>query len=416
MGMNEKKEQIRGFHRCGRILFVVILAVIVFGIGIVLSGCSDADVAEQSAGSETMPSVSIEGEIEEAKELTPEELAAIKRAEIEVRFEEGDQVIWQETASDEQIVMDFIGDICLQEDRRTVNYMDSQENGIYDCLSPDVMEELHSADLMMVNHEFVLSTKGSPLEGKAYTYRGNPSRVQVLHDMGADIVSLANNHAYDYGPDALAETCDVLDEAGIPFVGAGRNLEEAMEPVYYVMNDQVIGIVSATQIERSTNYTKQATQDRAGVLKCLNPDLFLEVIKEAETKSDHVIVYVHWGTENTPYYGEDQIALAKKFVAAGADVIIGGHTHCLQGIDYVDGVPVIYSLGNFWFNHKTLDTGISQVIIDKDGNIQFRFIPCVQTGCRTYMAEDEERQGIIDYMNSIAGDAYIDKTGLVSQN
>lgn len=411
----ENKEQISGAYRCGRIIFVVILAVIVFGIGLAVSGCGKKENSNSGVDGISALSDTEQERKEEALEPTPEELAAIKRAEIEARFEEGDQVIWKETASDDQIVMDFIGDICLQEDRRTVNYMDGKENGIYDCLSPDVMEELHRADLMMVNHEFVLSTKGSPISGKAYTYRGNPSRVQVLHDMGADIVSLANNHAYDYGPEALVETCDVLDEAGIPFVGAGRNLDEAMEPVYYVMNDTVIGIVSATQIERSTNYTKQATEDRAGVLKCLNPELFLEVIKEAEAKSDYVIVYVHWGTENTPYYEEDQIALAKKFVGAGADVIVGGHTHCLQGIDYVDGVPVIYSLGNFWFNHKTLDTGISQVVIDADGNIQFYFIPCVQTGCRTYMAEDEERQGIIDFMNSISGNAYIDKTGLVTE-
>lgn len=410
----EKEEQTSGLYRFLRIFFVLILAIVVFAAGIAMSGCGKAQ--SQDAGSANVDVSSSQKEsIEEEPEPTPEELAAMAKAEIEARFDEGDQVIWKETASDEQIVMDFIGDICLQEGRRTVNYMDGRENGIYDCLSPDVMTELHSADLMMVNHEFVLSTKGSALDGKAYTYRGNPSRVQVLLDMGADIVSLANNHAYDYGPEALVETFETLEGADLPYVGAGRNLEDAMEPVYFVMNNKVIGIVSATQIERSTNYTKQATEERAGVLKCLNPDLFLEVIKEAEEKSDYVIAYVHWGTENTPYYGEDQIALAEKFVAAGADVIIGGHTHCLQGIDYVDGVPVIYSLGNFWFNHKTLDTGISQVVIDNEGNIQFRFLPCVQTGCRTYMAEDEERQGIIDYMNSIAGDAYIDETGLVTE-
>ncbi len=409
----ENKEQISGAYRCGRILFVVILAVIVFGIGLAVNGCGSAEHSNSDVDGVSSLSDTDQEHKEEALEPTPEELAAMKQAEIEARFEEGDQVIWKETASKDQIVMDFVGDICLQEGRKTVNYMDGRENGIYDCLSPDVMTELHNADLMMVNHEFVLSTKGSPLKGKAYTYRGKPGRVQVLSDMGTDIVSLANNHAYDYGAEALVETFEVLEEAQIPYVGAGRNLNEAMEPVYYVMNNKVIGIVSATQIERSTNYTKQATEDRAGVLKCLNPELFLEVIKEAESKSDYVVAYVHWGTENTPYYEEDQIALAQKFVAAGADVIIGGHTHCLQGIDYVDGVPVIYSLGNFWFNHKTLDTGISQVVIDKDGNMQFRFIPCVQTGCRTYMAEDEERQEIIDFMNSISGDVYIDETGLV---
>lgn len=349
-------------------------------------------------------------------EPTPEELAEQKRAEIQARFDENDKVVWKECASEDRIVLDFIGDICLSEGWSIIEFMDQQPNGIYDCLSPDIMTELNSADVLMINNEYVLSTKGQPLEGKAYLFRGDPSRVQVLTAMGADIASLANNHAYDYGPEALVETMEVLETAGIPYVGAGRDLEEAMQPVYFVMNEKVIAFVSATQIERSTNYTKEATEDRAGVLKTLNPDKFLQVIAQAEEKSDYVIAFVHWGTENTNYYAADQVSLAEQFVEAGADVIIGGHTHCLQGMDYVEDVPVIYSLGNFWFNYRTIDTGISQVIIDKEGKIEFRFIPCVQTDCRTYMAEGGKRQDIIDFMNHIsAQDAHIDETGLVNK-
>lgn len=412
----QEREQTGGVHRFLRIIFVVILAIVVFAIGMVLSGCGDSSANSQDIVSDNQTEEEqIQGEIEQV-ELTEEELAAIAKAEIEARFDEGDQVIWKECASEDEIVMDFIGDICLSEGWRTVEYMDAQPNGIYDCLSPDIMSELNSADVLMINNEYVLSTKGSPLEGKAYLFRGKPSRVQVLVDMGADIASLANNHAYDYGPEALVETMEVLEGAGIPYVGAGRNIDEAMEPVYFVMNGKVIGFVSATQIERSTNYTKEATEDRAGVLKTLNPDKFLQVIREAEEKSDYVIAFVHWGTENTNYYEGDQVSLAEQFVEAGADVIIGGHTHCLQGMDYVDGVPVIYSLGNFWFNYKTIDTGISQVVIDNEGNIDFRFLPCVQKNCETYMAEGEERQGIIDFMNRISSDdAHIDETGLVTQ-
>lgn len=423
MNKKKRKHEQRMIQRLGRILFVIVLAVLVFALGMLFNkikgnGSVFNQIQSQSESDVLQEEGSTGDAIEEelvVQEPTEEELAAIAKAEIEARFDEEDRVIWKECASEDEIVIDFIGDFCLAEGKNVVNYLDTRENGITDCLSPDVMNELTSADLMMLNHEFALSTKGSPIEGKAYTYRGNPSRVQEMVDIGTDIVSLANNHAYDYGPDALVETIEVLEEADIPFVGAGRNLEEAMEPYYFVMNNKVIAIVSATQIERSTNYTKQATEERAGVLKCLNPELFLQVVAEAEEKSDYVIAYVHWGTENTPYYGDDQINLAEAFADAGADVIIGGHTHCLQGIDYVDGVPVIYSLGNFWFNNKTLDTGIFQVVIDDEGNLEFRFIPCVQTGCRTYMAEDEERQDIIDYMNSISGDAYIDETGLVTE-
>lgn len=391
------------------------LAVVLFAIGIGLSGCGSADETvgqnlSVSTGEET--GLELQGEI---VVLTEEEIVAQTRAEIEARFDEGDKVVWKDCVSEDEIVMDFIGDICLSEGWKTVQYMDDQPNGIYDCLSPDIMAELQGADVLMINNEYVLSTKGSPLEGKAYLFRGQPSRVQVLIDLGADIASLANNHAYDYGPEALVETMEVLEGAGIPYVGAGRNIDEAMEPVYFVMNNKVVAFVAATQIERSTNYTKQATEDRAGVLKTLNPEKFLQVIAKAEEKADYVVAFVHWGTEHTNHYEGDQVELAKQFVEAGADVIIGGHTHCLQGVDFVQGVPVIYSLGNFWFNYKTIDTGISQVVIDQDGNIRFRFIPCVQKNCETYMADGEEKQRIIDFMNGISSnDAHIDETGLVT--
>ncbi len=389
-------------------------------MAIVFSGCGIQNGAEQEMNVPTSSvqseSAQMESTVEEPeiKEPTPEELAAQKRAEIEARFDSDDKVFWKECASEDRIVMDFIGDICLSEGWSIVEYMDKQENGIYDCLSEDVMTELNSADVLMINNEYALSTKGSPLAGKAYVFRGNPSRVEVLTAMGADIASLANNHAYDYGAEALVETMEVLEQAEIPYVGAGRNIDEAMEPVYFVMNEKVIGFVSATQIERGTKYTKEATEDQPGVLKTLDPEKFLQVIEEAEQKSDHVIAFVHWGTENTNYYESDQVSLAEQFVAAGADVIIGGHTHCLQGIDYIGDVPVIYSLGNFWFNYRTIDTGISQVIIDKEGNIEFRFIPCVQSDCETYVAEGERRQNIIDFMNRISSErAHIDETGLV---
>ena len=147
--------------------------------------------------------------------------------------------------------------------------------------------------------------------------------------------------------------------------------------VYFIANGRKIAIVAATQIERSYSYTKEATKDSPGVLKTLKPDKFTEVIRKAKSNSDIVIAYPHWGTEGNHSYGADQKELAEAFVSAGADVIIGGHTHCLQGIAYIEDVPVLYSLGNFWFNNKTLDTGVAQVRIQKDGSIRLRFLPCI---------------------------------------
>lgn len=315
-----------------------------------------------------------------------------------------ENVYQKECADIGQVVMDFTGDINLSEGWSTTEYMDSQANGMEDCMSSALMEEMRNVDILMINNEYTYSTRGEPLEGKTYTFRANPERVKVLETLGADIVSVANNHVYDYGAEALVDTLETLENAEIPYVGAGRNLADAMKPVSFIANGRKITIVSATQIERSTNYTKEATENSPGVLKTLNPDKFITVIEKARKNSDYVIVFVHWGTEGTNHYGSDQVTLGRQFIDAGADVIIGGHTHCLQGFEYYNGKPIIYSLGNFWFNDKTLDTGLSQVVIHTDTNeIDFRFLPCIQRGGVTSLVEEAgEKQRILDFMQEIS--------------
>lgn len=326
-------------------------------------------------------------------------------------------VYFKDCASEDETVMDFAGDINLSEGWATTKHMDMQENEIFDCFSPELIMEMQKADIMMLNNEYTYSTRGTAIPGKAYTFRAQPSRVEILNQLGVDIVSVANNHVYDYGKEALVDTLETLEEAGIPYVGAGRNLKEAKKIVYFVANGKKIAIVSATQIERSYNYTKEATEDTPGVLKTLKPDKFVSVIEEAKKNSDYVIVYPHWGTEGTNVYGSDQKELAKAYADAGADVIIGGHTHCLQGFSYVEGVPVLYSLGNFWFNSARLETGMEQVRIQKNGEIKVRFLPCMQENTKTrLLTEEKERTEVLDFMRRLSDGVEIDEEGYITNS
>ncbi len=251
-----------------------------------------------------------------------------------------DNVYWIDCQSSEEIVISFSGDFNFADDWCTTEYMEAQPNGIYDCFSEDLLAEMNESDIMMMNNEFTYSDRGTPLSGKDYTFRASKDKVELLSVFGADIVNLANNHVYDYGPDALLDTMDQLSEAGVAYVGAGEDLDEASKIVYYVANGKKIAIVSATEIERSKNYTKEATEDACGVLKTLNPDKFTQIIRTAKENSDYVIAVVHWGTEGTLYPDSSQRRLAQTFVEAGADAIIGGHPHRLQGAAFEDGVPV----------------------------------------------------------------------------
>jgi poly-gamma-glutamate synthesis protein (capsule biosynthesis protein) len=277
---------------------------------------------------------------------------------------------------------------------------------------------MRSADVFMVNNEFPFSTRGTPTEDKQFTFRANPANVSIYDEMGVDVVSLANNHAYDYGEDALLDTFDTLENAGISYVGAGRNIDEAMKPVYITQNGITVAIVSATQIERLSNPdTKEATATSAGVLRCWDETRLLEVIAEAKANSDFLVLYIHWGTESVEETDWLQDKQAPDYAEAGVDLIIGDHPHVLQKIDSVSGVPVVYSLGNFWFNSKTVDTCLIEVGVNKSEESvdmdYFRFIPCRQTECRVIELEGSERTELLDYMRSISPNVTIDDDGYV---
>lgn len=320
----------------------------------------------------------------------------------------------------EDFIMDFTGDITFADEVGTTVYMDSQINGLQDCIKPEVINELKSADITMVNNEFAYTTRGEAIPGKAYTLRAPSGRAELLFELGADIAGLANNHVFDFGEEGLLDTLSTLDELGMPHVGAGYNLEDASRPVYYIVNGRKIAVVAATQIERTYNYTREATAEQSGVLKTLHDEYFCGVIKNAKACSDLVIVFIHWGTEGNSNYGTDQSALARDFIEAGADAIVGGHTHCLQAVEYMDDVPIYYSLGNFFFTPtmnvpEHYDTGIAQLRINSDNEIKAYFIPCsFDNGVLSLVEDEDEKARILGQLWRLSIAANVDTiTGYV---
>lgn len=320
-----------------------------------------------------------------------------------------------ELSDDGTVTFVFAGDILFDPAYAIFATYRQRGEQIEQCVDEALLEEMRSADVMMLNNEFPYSDRGEPLQGKTYTFRAAPESVSVLRDMGVDIVSLANNHAYDYGEDSFLDTLDILEQAGVPYVGAGRNLKEAVQPVYYLVGDSKIAVLGATQIERTPSpHTVGATEDTPGVFRCLETELLEEKIREAKEECDFVIVYLHWGTESTPELDWRQRNDAPLYVEAGADIIIGDHPHCLQEIGYIDGVPVVYSLGNFWFNSRTQDSCIVKLTLSEDGIQSLQFVPCLQSGCSVSLLEGEERARVISYMQSLSGTAAIDADGYVT--
>lgn len=340
----------------------------------------------------------------------------------EEAVEKGENVRLVNCADNERVTFAFAGDVLLDDSYAIMYRYTLRGSSIEDTFSASLLERMRGADVFMLNNEFPFSTRGTPTENKQFTFRANPDNVGIYAQLGVDIVSLANNHAYDYGEEALLDTFETLENANIPYVGAGRNIEEAMKPVYLIANGMKIAIVSATQIERnSVPDTKEATETSPGVLRCMDETKLLSVISEAKENSDFVILYIHWGTESVAEIDWLQEGQAPDYAKAGVDLIIGDHPHCLQKLDSVSGVPVAYSLGNFWFNSKTQDTCLIEVAISKSdddedsvGMEYFRFIPCRQSDCKTVELEGEERAQVLEYMRSLSPNVTIDDDGYVT--
>lgn len=312
----------------------------------------------------------------------------------------------------------FAGDVSLDESAVTTNKLDSSKNGIYDCISPELITIMQEADLMCLNNEFTYSTNGSPMEGKAYTFRAHPDRVKVLQELGVDIVTLANNHVYDYGKQAFLDTMATLKNADIDYFGAGKDLKEAMAPVYYEIDGKTIAFVGASRAEKN-KMTPQAKENSPGILRCYDTELFLQVIKEADANADFVIAVVHWGTEYSTVLEKAQLTTGKAYLDAGADAIIGGHSHCLQGMEFYDSKPIIYSLGNFWFNRKTLDSMLVKLRFygdDDGGNVEVTVIPALQKSATTKILTDlEEKERLFSHLEDISINVDIDENGIVTE-
>ncbi len=316
-------------------------------------------------------------------------------------------------ANQDYVSMAFAGDILFDPNYAIMNKIRANGGGIDGVIGGSLLSYMRSADIMVVNNEFPYSYGGSPTEGKTFTFRADPSSAELLNQMGVDVATLANNHAYDYGQSALLDTLSAIDSVGVARVGAGANIEEASHPVYYMADNGIkIAIIAATEIERIDNPdTKGATDTSPGVFRCLDITRLVNRIKEAKATGAFVIVCVHWGTENKEEIDWWQEKQGPEMVEAGADLIVGAHPHILQKIGYINGVPVVYSLGNFLFNSKELETGLLRANIYKDGQVKLQFIPAIQTGCTVSEATGERKSAVLNHMRQMSGGISIDDEG-----
>ncbi|HEX8093379.1 CapA family protein [Jatrophihabitans sp.] len=221
---------------------------------------------------------------------------------------------------------------------------------------------LAAPDLMMLNLETAIAVGGTP-ENKNFTFQAPPSAFTALRAAGIDLVTMANNHAADYGSAGLAQTLAAIKRSGFPVVGLGANANAAYAPYYTEINGVRLAFVAALQVREETLANFSATSTSPGVASAYNVPRLVAAVKAAKAKADAVIVYLHWGTEYVHCPNEDQYSIADKLSAAGATAVVGTHAHGLQGAGWrPDGTYVSFGLGNyFWwisFGDQRDDSGI----------------------------------------------------------
>ncbi len=236
---------------------------------------------------------------------------------------------------------------------------------------------LGSSDFSLVNVEMAISDRGVP-HWKSFVFRAPPSAAETIAAGGVSVANLANNHANDYGPDALMDTIELLEAAGVATVGAGSNADEAYQ--YRLLsagNGVRVAFVGASMIVPSGFAAGTTTP---GIASAHSPARVLDTVRAAAAEADAVIVAVHWGIERDTCPSNEQRLLARQLLEAGADAIIGHHPHVLQPVELAGSKLVAYSLGNFiWHVRSGVlgETGIIQIDFDGDEVVTWEFHPHV---------------------------------------
>lgn len=262
-------------------------------------------------------------------------------------------------AGGDQVVLVAVGDICPGRavEERMLVYGPTYPLEAFAPL-------LRQADIATGNLEGTLADLGAPLR-KTYTFRAKPGLVAGLAEAGFDVLSLANNHAADFGPEGLQEMMAVLDRAGIRHLGAGP---QAYAPLLVETKGLRIAFLARTA----------AIAPQEGVAWAEENEL-RQAVAAARAQADLVVVHLHAGIEYSPTADATQRALAQAAAEGGAALVIGHHAHAPQEVEWLGTTLVAYGLGDFVFDIDDYDIArdgaVLRVLLSRQGVDAAEWIP-----------------------------------------
>lgn len=261
-----------------------------------------------------------------------------------------------------------------------------------------VQSVLGSADLRIGNLECAITERSQP-EHKSFTLKAPPQSAQALSMAGFDVLSLANNHAMDYGYPGLADTQSVLMQSGIATVGAGLNATAAHTPMIIERNGLRVAFLAYVDVLAENSgfdpHSWIATATSPGIAWA-DPAQIKADVTAAKAKADLVIVLLHAGIEISdfiPNLSGEQLLAAHTAIDSGASVVIGSHPHVLQQIERYHGGLIAYSLGNFVFDQYdgvANATILLRVHLTRSGVQSYDYVPVlIENGLPHVITQDQ---------------------------
>jgi poly-gamma-glutamate capsule biosynthesis protein CapA/YwtB (metallophosphatase superfamily) len=307
------------------------------------------------------------------------------------------------------VKLSFVGDVIFAS-----NVEDLLKKNGWDYPYRYVQEYLSKADITVANLETPISTRGTA-QSKQYVYRSLPEALPSFKAAGFDLVNTANNHILDYGQDALLDTLDELDKAGIKRTGTGRNMEEAYLPVIMQQNGVKVAFLGFSDVVPAVSWF--AGKQKPGLAESKSVKLALEAITKAREQADLVVVLAHWGLERTDRPIAAQTDLAHKYIDQGADLVVASHPHVLQGFEQYQGKWIAYSLGNFIFTTNdepnTWESMILNASCTKDRACELQMMPIITKWAQPVRMPDEDGAKLLDKMTRISYNAKLETDGSV---
>lgn len=279
--------------------------------------------------------------------------------------------VGEEIDSEERLLIHFAGDTIFS--GKVAEKL--QQEG-YDYPYRYVKDLFQNDDLSIVNLETPVTEAGTAAENKTYVFKSAPQALPELAKAGVEAVNLANNHSLDQGVEGLLNTIEHLKKSKLHYVGAGKNSKEAYAPVYIERKGIKIALCGFTRVIPESHW---AAGKNPGVAAAYDSKQAVKAIQTARKQADLVLVVVHWGKERTTKLEQHQTTLAHEFIDAGADLVMGGHPHVLQGLEQYKGKWIAYSTGNFIFTKskdpKTWETAVFAAACTRKGDCDMKLIP-----------------------------------------